>query len=378
MLMTREETQALLQRHHEAVNQHDVAALEALYTEDATLVSPMFETVHGCRNIGRSFERLFTIFPDYTVTMRDALFIAEGDRAAEFGTVTATQRVELFGMPPTGHRIEYQTARLFTFRGNLIAYEQRIYDLGGVLERFEKIRIDRELTMASTIQQRLMARRRSSGGAFDVIGSSLPCRAIGGDFLEFVDLPDGSVWVALGDVSGKGPAAALVAAMLQGMFAMVAVETPSPEVVLSRLNTALLQRGIAPGYATLFCGRLAPNGHLHYANAGHAPPLLVNGSATRLLGSGGPMLGVFEAATFPSEHLEVPPHATIVAYSDGVTEATSADGRDYGLDRLSGVLLRAATEPLADLVEGVMTDVRAFTGSDVLTDDATIVALRRR
>lgn len=376
--MRRDRARALLEQHRLALNAHDIGTLASLYADDATLVSPMFETVRGKADIIRSYERLFTIFPDYTVTVRDALFITEGDRAAQFGSVTATQRVELFGLPPTGHRIEYHAARLFTFQDGLIGYEQRIYDLGGVLERLEKSRLDRELTMASVVQQRLMARRQRSHPAFEITGSSLPCRAIGGDFLEYVDTPDGSTWIALGDVAGKGPAAALVAAMLQGMFAMVAAELDSPEAVLARLNGALYRRGIAPGYATLFCGRLGTDGSLRYANAGHAPPLFIAGNDTRALGAGGPILGVFDGASFPSESITLPEQAIVLVYSDGLTEAARSDGQDFGADRLVDAVRAAGSQPLGSVVESVMNAVREFCGTETLVDDATVVAVRRR
>ncbi len=376
--MTRDEVRAVLRRHHDAVNQHDARAVEALYAHDAVLVSPLFHAVHGRAAIGRSFERLFAIFPDYAITMQDELFIAEGHRAAQFGTVTATQRLELFGLPPTGQPIEYHAARLFTLHDGLIVYEQRLYDFGGVLERLEKTRLDRELTLASAVQQTLMARRHPTSVAFDVVGSSLPCRAIGGDFVEYVDLPNGDFWMALGDVSGKGPAAALVGAMLQGMFAMVAAGSAAPDDVLGRLNTALYRRGIDPSYATLFCGRLSPAGWLEYANAGHAPPFLITRDSARALTSGGPMLGVFETAAFPSERLRLEQGDTLVAYSDGVTEAAAPDGEDFGLVRLVAETRSAHGRPVAELADRVMTAVRAFTGATVLTDDATIVAVRMR
>ena len=183
--MTRDEAQGILEHHRHALNRHDIDALTAMYAEDAVLESPMFKTVRGRAAIGESFERLFALFPDYSITMRDPLFIWEGDRAAEFSTVTGTQRVALFGLPPTGQPIEYHAARLFAFRDSLIAHEQRIYDFGGVLERLEKTRIDRELATASAVQQMLMARADLVGDFFDVARASLPCRAISGDFLEY-------------------------------------------------------------------------------------------------------------------------------------------------------------------------------------------------
>lgn len=376
--MTRHDVRELLQRHHEAINRHDGAALEAIYADDAVLVSPMFDTVRGSRAIRESFERLFAIFPDYTIVMQDELFIAEGNRAAQFGTVTATQRLELFGLPPTGQRIEYHAARLFTLRDHRITYERRLYDFGGVLERLEKTRVDRELATASAVQQTLMARRSPSSASYEIEGASLPCRTIGGDFVDYVDLPGGDVWMALGDVSGKGPPAALVAAMLQGMFATVVSEGSSPEHVLGRLNEALCRRGISPSYATLVCARLVPDGRITYANAGHTPPLLVTPAGVQALTSGGPMLGLFETAAFPEATVVLGSGDTLVAYSDGVTEAAGPDASEFGMGRLINATRNARASSVADLVNHVMTEIKTFSSPTALVDDATIVAVRRR
>jgi steroid delta-isomerase-like uncharacterized protein len=327
--MTRDDVVALLRRHQDALNRHDVEALTALYSDDAAIESPMFDRVQGREAIRRSYERLFALFPDYTIEMRDALFIAEGDRAAEFSRVTATQRLDLFGLPPTGHPVEYHAARLFTLERERIASEQRIYDFRGVLERLEKARLDQELTVASAVQHTL-CRTRHAGAFFDAVGSSLPCRAIGGDFLEYIDLPSGAVGVAVGDVSGKGPAAALVAAMLQGMFSIVAVESADPQSALTRVNRALCRRGIEPRFATLAYAVLEPDGRLTYSNAGHHPPLLLAQSGVTRLTAGGPMLGVFDDAVFPQASLTLEPGEGIVAFSDGVTDAPAPDGDDFG------------------------------------------------
>ena len=375
--MTREQVRSLLRQHQDALNRHDVQALTALYTDDARIESPMFDTVQGRAAIERSFERLFALFPDYTIEMRDALFIAEGNRAAEFSRVTATQRLDLFGLPPTDQRVEYYAARLFTFSGHHIASEQRIYDFKGVLERLEKVRVDRELALASAVQHTL-CRRHHKGAFFEVVGSSLPCRAIGGDFIEYIDLPSGEVGIAVGDVSGKGPAAALVAAMLQGMFSMVAVESPDPQTALTRVNRALFNRGIEPRFATLAYAVLAPDGRLTYSNAGHNPPLLLTGTGVRPLTVGGPMLGVFEDADFPQDVVTLVPGDSLITFSDGVTDALAPDGDDFGTERLvaSATDIRSGTP--ADILARLFETVDAFCGSVPPADDVTIAVLGLR
>ena len=265
--MTRDEAQRILERHRDAWNRHDVTSLMGLYADDAVLESPMFQIVRGKCAIRESFERLFALLPDYAITMRDPLFIWEGARAVEFSAVRGTQRTALFGLPPTGQPIEYQAARLFTFHAGLIAHEQRLYDFAGVLDRLEKTRIDRELATASAVQQMLMARTDLAGEFFEVARAALPCRTISGDFLEYHHVKAG-LGIALGDVSGKGPPAGLVAAMLHGMLSTLTDELEAPDALLARLNVSLQRRNIAERYATLCYAVLAPDGRLTYSNAG--------------------------------------------------------------------------------------------------------------
>jgi ketosteroid isomerase-like protein len=376
--MTRDDVRATLQRHLESLNRHDVASLAGMYAPDAELISPMFQTVCGRQAIAESFIRLFEVFPDYTIAARDALLLIEGDRAAQFATVTGTHRLALYGLQPTGHEIKYHAARLFTFAGGLIVREQRIYDFAGVLERLEKTRIDRELALASVVQRALMAHTASAGAFFELVSASLPCRAIGGDFLEYRDLPSGAFGLAIGDVSGKGPAAALVAAMLQGMFSLAGDSSDGPGVVVGRLNRALHQRDIAPRYATFFYGILEPDGRFTYSNAGHPPPLLVSSSGVRPLTAGGPILGVFESAIFPSDTVTLLPGDSLICYSDGVTDAEDPDGADFGLDRLlEAVRAQGAARPRG-FVDGLLSNVGNFTSAAVAVDDATIAVLRYR
>jgi steroid delta-isomerase-like uncharacterized protein len=374
----RDEARRILQRHQEALNRHDVAGLAELYAEDAVLESPMFRTVRGRQAIGASFHRLFEAFPDYAVTMRDPLFIFEGDRAAEFSTVTGTQRGALFGLPATGELIEYHAARLFTFRDDVIAHEQRIYDFGGVLDRLEKIRLDRELTTARAVQDMLMAQEAAAGTFFEVVRASLPCRSISGDFLAYHDIPAVGFGLALGDVSGKGPPAALVAAMLQGMLSTAASDHAAPGALLGRLNLGVKSHRVDGRYATLCYALLTPGGRLTYSNAGHPPPLLVTARGIRPLTTGGPILGVFEDAAFPAETLQLSPGDSVVVYSDGVTEATAPSGEEFGLARLVAAAAAHTSSRPAEFVAGILAAIRAFADTAASVDDATIAVLKFR
>jgi len=374
--MLRLDAKALLQRHQQALNDHDTDALVSLYTDDAVLMSPMFETVHGKDAIRASFERLFQVFPDYAVEMSDALFIHEGSRAAEFSTARGTHSVELFGLPPTGHRVAYQAARLFTFRDGLIALEHRVYDFRSVLEGIQKSLTDRDLAVASAVQHALHGQTHQRGSFFEAVGTSSPCRAIGGDFLELRGGANGQFDMVVGDVSGKGPAAALVAAMLQGMLAIASTEHDGPEAALARINQVFSGRAMEPRFATVVWGRLAADGAFTYASAGHLPLVLLTRAGARLLTSGGPILGVFPAADFPGETIQLSPGDTVVAFSDGVSEAETPQGEPFGVEGVCAVLeTRHGCAPSA-IVTAVVDAVQKTVSGASLTDDMTVAAVR--
>ncbi len=178
-------------------------------------------------------------------------------------------------------------------------------------ETMEKARMEQEMRIAAEIQQALLPKMARAGSFFAAAAASLPCRSIGGDFYDYVDLPNGALGFALGDVAGKGPPAALLSAMMQGIFAAQAASSDSPSQTISRVNLALYRRGIESRFVTLMYGTLAPDGRLTYCNAGHNPPLVLSRSGSKLdirrLEVGGPIVGLFEGATFEEETVALKP-----------------------------------------------------------------------
>ncbi len=174
-------------------------------------------------------------------------------------------------------------------------------------ETMEKARMEQEMRIAAEIQQALLPKAGRSGAYFRAAASSLPCRSIGGDFYDYVDLSDGSFGFALGDVAGKGPPAALLSAMMQGMFAAQAAGSDSPSRTIGKVNLALYRRGIESRFVTLMYGSLRANGQLLYCNAGHNPPLIVGKNGFRRLECGGPIVGLFESAHYEEETVTLAP-----------------------------------------------------------------------
>jgi len=236
--------------------------------------------------------------------------------------------------------------------------------------------MEQEMRIAAEIQQALLPKAGHSGAFFRTSASSIPCRSIGGDFYDYVDLPTGAFGFALGDVAGKGPPAALLSAMMQGIFAAQAAASDTPCQTITRVNLALYKRGIESRFVTLMYGTLEPDGRLTYCNAGHNPPLVFGRSGVKRLEVGGPIVGLFEGARFEEETVTLAPGDILVVFSDGVSEALSAGGDEYGEERIIAVASKHAGAAPADLVQALFADVRAFSKGAPQSDDITAMVLR--
>ncbi len=247
-------------------------------------------------------------------------------------------------------------------------------------ETMEKARMEQEMRIAAEIQQALLPKMARTGSFFAAAAASLPCRSIGGDFYDYVDLPGGALGFALGDVAGKGPPAALLSAMMQGIFAAQAASSDSPSQTISRVNLALYRRGIESRFVTLMYGTLAPDGRLTYCNAGHNPPLVLSRSGSRLdmrrLEIGGPIVGLFEGATFEEETVALKPKDWLIVFSDGVSEAMSASGDEYGENRIVEIAEKNMSLEPRQLLEALFADVRQFARGAAQSDDITAMVLR--
>lgn len=242
-------------------------------------------------------------------------------------------------------------------------------------ETLEKARIEHELRIAAEIQRSLLPEGRRDGEFFQAMGASLPSRSIGGDFFEYIDMEDGAIGVVLGDVAGKGPAAALLTAKIQGLFS-AQVSANSPATAMRQVNQGLLKRQVDARYATVFYATLLPNGTLTYCNAGHNPPLVVSASGVRSLEGSGMPVGLFGAAPYSDEQTRLDPGDVLVVFSDGVTEALNTAGEEYGEARLVQEVMSQRTGPLGDFLQSMITSVQTFASGASQSDDVTVLVLR--
>ena len=240
-------------------------------------------------------------------------------------------------------------------------------------------KLQHDMRAAAAIQQALLPNTHRAGPFFDAAAAMIPCRSIGGDFFDYVNLPGGALGFALGDVAGKGPPAALLAALMQGSLAAQAHASDGPAATISAVNTAVVRRGIQGRFVTLFYGVLFPDGEMTYCNAGHNPPMLVSASSgVRRLDTGGTVLGVFDGAPFAEGVVTLRPDDFLVLFSDGITEAMNDAGEEFGDDLLTGCLAGFTGSEAEHCLDRIFACVRQFTAAAPQHDDVTAMVVSYR
>jgi serine phosphatase RsbU (regulator of sigma subunit) len=245
-------------------------------------------------------------------------------------------------------------------------------------ESAEKARTDRDLRIAAEIQRALLPDGSYDGQFADLAAASIPCRTVGGDFFDYLELGERGLGFALGDVAGKGPPAALLAAAVQTNFAALAPVSSDPADTLARVNKALLRRAIDARFATMFYGTVLGDGRLSYTNAGQEPPVVIRKDGIGVLDVGGPVLGIFDLATYRFGTVMLQPGDLVVVCSDGVTEARDLADEEFGRERMIETLQGCHGSKPEAVLEHLLGTVRKFSENAAQADDITALVLRYR
>src|SRR3984957_9924327 len=202
-----------------------------------------------------------------------------------------------------------------------------------------KQRLDHEIEIASQIQKTLLPKAMPNTSELSVAGSTLSCHSVGGDCFDVISLGSGRYGFFVGDVSGKGISAALLATLLQGVFFTTAAMDIALPGVFSRVNQYLCERSGDDRYATVFYGVLSKSGALEYVNAGHVPPLILRRSgAIDALGSANFPVGMFPEVDYQTASVSLDAGEFLVIYTDGVSEAANVRGELFEEAGLRGIL----------------------------------------
>ncbi len=239
-----------------------------------------------------------------------------------------------------------------------------------------KERLEHEMSIANGIQQQLLPQRFPEADYFSMSGMNIACDMVGGDYFDVIELAGGRHGVVVADVSGKGISAALLAAMLQGVFSATAGMDIPLAMMAQRVNKYLCERCAEDRYATLFYGVLDPSGRLDYLNAGHVPPLVRTslGQVYRLASDNFP-LGMFDFAEYHPDRASLQPGDFLVVCTDGFSEAHNLKEEMWGESGMRDLLASFQGNSVAELQEAIQAAVRSFTGGAAQSDDMTLVII---
>jgi sigma-B regulation protein RsbU (phosphoserine phosphatase) len=244
----------------------------------------------------------------------------------------------------------------------------------------EKERLQSEIAIASEVQTRLFPLKPPSARTIEMLGICHAARMVSGDYYDYFTAADGELALALGDVAGKGISAALLMASIQSIMRTQlcdgnAAVTPSNTV--ARLNRLLYANTSPEKYATFFFGLYNDQTRrLTYTNAGHLPPLIINGDDYKFLEVTGSVVGAFPMLRYEEQTVPLGCGDLLVAYTDGITEPENAYGEDFGAERLADVVLRHRNCCPDEIVAKILEAVRNWDTSDEQADDMTLMIVR--
>lgn len=244
----------------------------------------------------------------------------------------------------------------------------------------ERARMAEDLKVARRIQVALLPKELPRLEGYELYAANTASRGVSGDFYQVVVRPDSAACVLLlADVSGKGMAASLLAAILEAASANPIARGRPLEELTTWLNGYLEQRTPPERFATAFLAELAiESGRIRYANAGHNPALLLRASGeVETLARTGIPLGLMRDSTYTASEIGLDPGDRLVLYTDGITEAMNPQDEEYGMQRLVDVCLRASDQTVDALASLIDQDLLTFAAGETFADDRTLVLLRR-
>jgi phosphoserine phosphatase RsbU/P len=240
-------------------------------------------------------------------------------------------------------------------------------------------RLERDVVMARELQFRMLPAECPKLNKAQVAARFVPAHAIGGDFYDFIPYSGGRTGIAIGDVSGKGVAAALYAGLAGGILRSSAVSEPSAAEMLALINTSLVERPVAAQFVSMIYAIWDDSeGTLQIANSGLPRPIYCHGDSTEIIQATGLPLGLFEDATYDELLLQPVPGELCVFISDGIIDARNRDGEGFGRERVERIVSENCGRTAEEIVEAIFSAVCAHAEGQETFDDQTVVVLKVR
>ena len=239
--------------------------------------------------------------------------------------------------------------------------------------------LEHELALARQIQERLLPDRAPHLEGFELFGHNRPCHEVSGDLFGYFPRRDGRLWVVLADVAGKGMGAGLLMASFQAYLRAWAEDTDDPSVLAARISAELARRTSTNRYITAFLALLDPvSGRVRCTSAGHNPvPIYRSTGEQELLESMGFPLALFPGTPYGSLEVTLGPGDVLFLYTDGISEAVSPEGVEFGLEGATRVLCANPGIPLEHMHRNLQEALEKPTRGAPLTDDRTLILVRR-
>lgn len=243
-------------------------------------------------------------------------------------------------------------------------------------------RMNREVEIAREVQERLFPQELPAIAGLDYFGACRPALGVGGDYYDFLALPEGQLGIALGDVSGKGIGAALLMASLQASLRSEAARAPEEIApIVANVNRLVYQASTSNRYATFFYAQYNPARHeLTYVNAGHNPPMLFRrqGESWQMLRleTGGTVVGLLESFPYTQEKLPILPGDLLIIFTDGISEAMNPEDEEWGEDRFAEAVKACSRLSAHEILDQLIRDADAFASGAKQHDDMTLVVIK--
>jgi sigma-B regulation protein RsbU (phosphoserine phosphatase) len=244
------------------------------------------------------------------------------------------------------------------------------------LTPLEQEALQRDLDLAAKIQTGLLPKPELFFRSWQAARYYQAAGPVSGDYCDLVAAEDGSVYFMLGDVSGKGVAAAMLMTQLHAMLHALIPLGLSLNEMVARVSRLFCESSLPTHYATLVCGKASDSGEVEICNAGHPPILWVRNGDIGMIEATGLPIGVFSNQEFSACKLRMAPGDLLLLYTDGLSEAHNLTGEEYGLERLSSLAGKNQSIMPQTLIKACLEDLLAFQGEAPKTDDLTMMAIR--